>query len=142
MESRTDDARHLLDDPYAPVAPAESGDHSSGLPPLNLVVACLTCPGGRIVALGRMCDSADFRSVIYPSQSPRSVSTLRPLFYNIRGQSVLTKRLTTVPRVLGSEADIDPDLRRFAAVPPVFFHVWSYQRPLFLSFPPMICSHY
>ena len=68
-----------------------------------------------------MCDSADFRSVIYLSQSPRSVSTLRPLFYNIRGPSVLTKRLTTVPRVLGSEADIDPDLRRFEAVPPVLF---------------------
>ena len=69
-----------------PVAPAYSGDLSSWLPPLDLVVAGPTRSGISIYAPGCMRGFADFRSVIYPSQSPRSVS-LSDLFsttYEVR----------------------------------------------------------
>ena len=71
-----------------PVAPAYSGDLSSWLPPLDLVVAGPTRSGTIIDAQGCMRGFADFRSVnLSESISPLRLP-LRPLFDNIRGPIV------------------------------------------------------
>ena len=100
-----------------PVAPAYSGDLSSWLPQLDLVVASSTCSGISIVAPRlysrfRRLSIRHLSESILPAPSPSPTS-----FRQHTKSDRLTQRLTTVPRVLGSEADFDPDLHRFAAVP-------------------------